>query len=194
MRAFYRYSAPVDGVINDASINTGQPVPPEELQRLGVQLSQVGIGLQALEQAKSEAQRSGYPNVDGIKFDAESLSEDQFKAFQKLVETVTTQNTVLIHQLQFLWHSYSEDIFFDIQDPIRNKWIRVELRDGVLLDLPAGLTFRLGLNLQVLRTGSMTLFMKDPGAGLDHFITGKHIALGKDADEHRVAYLKALES
>ncbi|KAJ8082169.1 hypothetical protein PM082_008016 [Marasmius tenuissimus] len=118
--------------INDASTNTGQPVPAEELQKLGVQLSQVGTGLQALEQAKSEAQQSVYPNADGVKLDAESSSEDQFEVNLsilpmrrwltkstgfpwKLVETVATQSTVLTHQLPFLWHSYSEDIFLDIK-------------------------------------------------------------------------------
>ena len=83
MQAFYRPSAPVDGV-NDVSTNTGDPVPSEELQKLGIKLSQVGTGPQGLAQAKANAQQSGDPIFDEINLDLPLLNEDQFKVSRLL--------------------------------------------------------------------------------------------------------------
>ena len=66
MRAFYRSPVPVEGV-NDLSTNTGQPVPIEDLQKLGLQLSQGGIRPQGLARAKTNAQHSGSLNADEIR-------------------------------------------------------------------------------------------------------------------------------
>ncbi|KAG7093445.1 hypothetical protein E1B28_007123 [Marasmius oreades] len=193
MRAFYRSSAPVEGV-NDVSTNTGQPVLAEDLQKLGLQLSHVGIGSQGLARAKIIAQQSGSLTPDGIKLDGGSMGEDRCKAFLELVEAAVSQRVVLTNHVQFLVESASENLYLDIQDPIKNKWIRIEFCAGDFLDLPAGLPLQVGFNPQILQSFCIMLFTKTPGADLDHFITGKHIVLGKspEAEKHRAVYHKAL--
>ncbi|KAL0570115.1 1,2-dihydroxy-3-keto-5-methylthiopentene dioxygenase, partial [Marasmius crinis-equi] len=87
----------------------------------------------------------------------------------------------------------NDGAFMDFEDPINNKWIRIELTTGDFISAPAGIVFRAGISPESLKTVSSLVALKMPAGNLEALFAAKHFVVGKDAEKYRSEYIKALQ-
>lgn len=169
---------------NKNEIDAREPHCSGELVGLD-QLSRLGVFYRFIhddDEVDALAKERNYKNRDVVNISRASFQNDE-QAMLKKLEVFYEEH---IHEDEEIRYCLDGEGYFDLKDPICDRWIRVKVCKGDLLVVPAGIYHRFMLTTQNY-IKAMRLFQDEP----------KWLAINKpdaDANAARKQYLASISS